>query len=63
MIGVNDWEDKVPEIEVAEALVTDKMRLSSLAAVVEVTSKPVRQEKLFTTPVMLTELKPVLVKL
>jgi len=58
---VVDIELKVPAIAVAEVLVTECTRLSSLAEVVAVTSKPVRQEKLLTVPVMLTEARAVLV--
>jgi len=56
-----DSELKVAAIDVAESLVTECTRLSSLAEVVAVTSKPVKQEKLLTVPVMLTEARAVLV--
>lgn len=47
----------MPAIEVELSLVTERIRLRSLAELAAVASNPVRHEKLFTVPVIFTLLR------
>ncbi len=59
LIGNEEREDKLPTAEVEVLWATVKIRLSSVAVETAVTSKPVRQAKYLTVPVILNGSSPV----